>query len=85
MGLAVVDPRIPRPSNSDPAGHRLGAVGHYDIGFPAGHALRALSFVMVADADHIAGLQEPCWYVLADQSASHELPGAIAGHCRYAY
>jgi hypothetical protein len=70
----VVDPGIPGPSDGHLAGHRLGVVGDHDIGFPTGHAVGALGFVVVADADHIAGFQEPCRYALADQIASHELP-----------
>ena len=81
--LAVVNPGIPGPSDGHLAGHRLGVVGDHGIGFPAGRALGALGFVVVADADHIARFQEPCRDVLADQIASHELHRRIAGYCRY--
>lgn len=59
-----------RPVDNDPAGDGSGPGGDDRFGLPRGQAYAALGVVLVPDADHISGLEEPRRHVLI----GHDVP-----------
>jgi hypothetical protein len=78
-GPTTMKPGVACPADGKPAAHRGGPLGDYGVGLPAGQALATPGIVLVADADHIAGLKEPGRYRLTN----HEAPGQGCGQCPY--
>src|SRR5260370_28786775 len=78
-GSGAGQPGVPGPLDGDPVAHPGRLLGDHGVGLPAGQALATLGVVMVADADHIAGLKKPRRHLLAGHDTP---PGKIAAIAR---